>query len=147
MFRASWLNDRHALFFLYHEKKWLFLVSDTKISVNGVHAWKAKGFGVLNIQLKEKLNPIWVTVGLSRALSVSSLNKQSFSIWVYLVVFERMRMRGVKVALCFVAFVWYWICGNGLLSPKGVNFEGKVWNFEIFFIHFIMYCKKGAFFL
>ncbi|KAL6135447.1 hypothetical protein ACLB2K_067675 [Fragaria x ananassa] len=34
-----------------------------------------------------------------------------------------MRMRGVKVALCFVAFVWYWICGNGLLSPKGVNFE------------------------
>lgn len=34
-----------------------------------------------------------------------------------------MGMRGTKAALCFVAFLWFWTYGNGLLSPKGVNFE------------------------
>ncbi|XP_068302667.1 protein NSP-INTERACTING KINASE 1-like [Pyrus communis] len=34
-----------------------------------------------------------------------------------------MGVRGAKAALCFMAFLWSWICGNGLLSPKGVNFE------------------------
>ncbi|XP_050384340.1 protein NSP-INTERACTING KINASE 1-like [Argentina anserina] len=33
-----------------------------------------------------------------------------------------MRMQGAKAVLC-LAFVCCWICGNGLLSPKGVNFE------------------------
>ncbi|CAB4274655.1 unnamed protein product [Prunus armeniaca] len=34
-----------------------------------------------------------------------------------------MTMRGAKAALCFMAFLWSWTYGNGLLSPKGVNFE------------------------
>lgn len=34
-----------------------------------------------------------------------------------------MRMRGTNAALCFLAFLWSFTCVNGLLSPKGVNFE------------------------
>ncbi|PQM39398.1 protein NSP-INTERACTING KINASE 1 [Prunus yedoensis var. nudiflora] len=34
-----------------------------------------------------------------------------------------MTMRGAKAALCFMAFLCSWTYGNGLLSPKGVNFE------------------------
>lgn len=40
-----------------------------------------------------------------------------------------MGVRGAKAALCFMAFLWSWTCGNGLLSPKGVNFEGKFKKF------------------
>lgn len=31
--------------------------------------------------------------------------------------------RGEEAALCLVAFLWIWNSANGLLSPKGVNFE------------------------
>ncbi|KAF8020581.1 hypothetical protein BT93_G1116 [Corymbia citriodora subsp. variegata] len=33
------------------------------------------------------------------------------------------RKRGEEAALCLVAFLWIWNSANGLLSPKGVNFE------------------------
>lgn len=35
-----------------------------------------------------------------------------------------MGMREIEeAALCFLAFLWFWSCANGILSPKGVNFE------------------------
>ncbi|KAK9034938.1 hypothetical protein V6N11_076990 [Hibiscus sabdariffa] len=34
-----------------------------------------------------------------------------------------MGMRRKKVGFYFMAFLWYWVPINGLLSPKGVNFE------------------------
>ncbi|KAI3784968.1 hypothetical protein L1987_44076 [Smallanthus sonchifolius] len=33
-----------------------------------------------------------------------------------------MRVQG-KIALFSSLFLWFWVCSNGLLSPKGVNFE------------------------
>lgn len=29
-------------------------------------------------------------------------------------------------AICFVAFLCFWTTANGLLSAKGVNYEGKL---------------------
>lgn len=29
-------------------------------------------------------------------------------------------------AICFVAFLCFWATANGLLSAKGVNYEGKL---------------------
>jgi len=34
--------------------------------------------------------------------------------------------RGGEAAICLVVFFWFWSSSNALLSPKGVNFEGKV---------------------
>lgn len=42
--------------------------------------------------------------------------------------------RGEEAPLCLVAFLLIWNSANGLLSPKGVNFEGKMGAFFFFFI-------------
>uniref|UniRef100_A0A2P2KHI5 BRASSINOSTEROID INSENSITIVE 1-associated receptor kinase 1 n=1 Tax=Rhizophora mucronata TaxID=61149 RepID=A0A2P2KHI5_RHIMU len=34
-------------------------------------------------------------------------------------------MRRRVRAICFVTFLWFWATAHGLLSPKGVNFEGN----------------------
>ena len=31
-----------------------------------------------------------------------------------------------EAAVCILALFWFWTCAYGLLSPKGVNFEGKL---------------------
>jgi len=40
--------------------------------------------------------------------------------------------------VCFVTLFLFWSCANALLSPKGINFEGKLQIFVISFKNLIV---------
>ncbi|KAK6255640.1 hypothetical protein SCA6_016945 [Theobroma cacao] len=52
-------------------------------------------------------------------------HKLSFGNWLPLVLLisSSMAMTRREIAFCFMAFLWFWAPTNGLLSPKGVNYE------------------------
>lgn len=43
-----------------------------------------------------------------------------------------------EAALCFLALLCFWTSANGLLTPKGVNYEGRVKSVDVYPFNFIL---------